>query len=132
MAYATVQDFEDYLAPDALPSASGRLLERASTIVDEMVIGAVYSVDDEDMPTEPKVLAAFKSATLAQAHYMTVAGDETNALQGFISVTQGSVSYSRATSSSGTNSSATGSRYSSDAYGILRVAGLLPVTPYLI
>lgn len=129
MAYATVQDLTDYMGTDPMPANPARLLDRASALMDELLIGAWYDVDTNDMPTDAGVIDALKRATLAQAHYMTIAGDETNASQQFTSVTQGSVSYSKKDPS---GNALANSRYSSDAYGILRVAGLVPVFPIAI
>lgn len=126
MAYASVEELTDYMGTDPMPSNPARLLERASDKVDELLIGAEYETDDEGNPTETLVISALKKATLAQAHYMTAAGDETNASQQFTSVTQGSISYARSAEA------ASQSRFSSDAVGVLRVAGLLPVAPYLV
>jgi len=126
MAYATTDDFADFIAPTSLPANATRLLERASDVVDEILIGAVYATDDSGNPVDSAVIAAFKKATLYQAFFAMEVGDETGANDRFQSATQGGVSYTL-----NTNKAPQTLRQSADAINVLRLAGLLPVTPYV-
>jgi hypothetical protein len=125
MAYATTDDLGDYLSPDAPPANAARLLERASDLVDEMLIGAIYDVNDDGDPTDADVAAALTKATCAQAQFMMATGDETGAHTGG-TVKVGDVQITRPAS---TGRSPGGGRYAPAALGALRVAGLRPVGP---
>ena len=64
--YATTADYALHLR--AAPPANSRLaLARASAAVDDMLLCAVYDVDDDGMPTDTAVIAALKEATCVQA-----------------------------------------------------------------
>ena len=88
-----------------------------------MLIGSVYPVDEAGMPTEAEHLVAVREATCAQAHYDDPK-NETGRLGPFSSFTIGSISATRGARRSAT--AVEGGEFSSDALGILRVAGLLP------
>jgi hypothetical protein len=120
--YATTGDLADYIGSTA-PANAEFLLRRASGDVDSMLIGSVYPVDSAGNPTQADHVLAIKQATCAQAHYLDPLNQE-GKLGRFSSFTVGSVSATRAARSSAT--SPEGDRYSADALGILRVAGLLP------
>jgi hypothetical protein len=68
--YATVDDLEDELAGQATPTNPDRLLALASTKVDEMLRGAVYTVDLNGLPTDTAVAALLRRATVLQAVWM--------------------------------------------------------------
>lgn len=123
MPYADETDLTEYLAPDDPPSNAERLLARASEAVDRMLIGAVYDVDDDGLPTDADVADALKRATLAQAHYASVVGDETGALSRFSSYSIGGVSATLRADAAGV---ATSGGFAPNAVDILRVAGLMP------
>lgn len=126
MPYATVDDLTTYLAGDTPPAGAGGLLARASEIVDEILIGAIYDTDTDGNPLDPAVAAALRDATCAQAMYLAATGDQTGALAQFGSASAGAVSFSRM---DGTQApTAYTSRFAPAAVGVLRVAGLLPVT----
>jgi hypothetical protein len=120
--YATTDDLADYIG-STLPANAELLLRRAASDVDSMLIGSVYPVDSAGDPTQADHIEAIKLATCAQAHYLDPLNQE-GKLGRFSSFTVGSISATRAARSSTTASG--GDRYSSDALGILRVAGLLP------
>lgn len=64
--YANTADYARVLR--AAPPANSRLaLARASAAVDDMLLSAVYDVDDDGMPTLPAVIAALAEATCVQA-----------------------------------------------------------------
>lgn len=66
MEYATLEDFENYLGVTP-PANSATLLKRASNLVAYATRSAVYSVDVNDYPTDPKLSLALNEATCAQA-----------------------------------------------------------------
>lgn len=126
MAYATVGYFEIYLDGEPLPPYPERLLDRASELIDEMLIGAIYETDADGEPTDPADIDTLKKATCAQAQYMAALGDETGALAQFTSASAGAVSFGRAIGSTGKATAA--SRYAPQAVTVLRTAGFLPVS----
>lgn len=86
MSYATLQQLAGYMfdAEDKtgdLPPDAGRLLKRASELVQDSTMNAVYDVDGDGNPTGTAALAAFRDATCAQVEYW-VAGDEEDDIQG--------------------------------------------------
>lgn len=77
-SYATTTELAVYLGA-APPVESARLLLRASQLLDaEFLIPAVYDVDDEGMPTDPVVAAAFRDAVCAQCEFWVEVGEETD------------------------------------------------------
>lgn len=123
MSYATVDDLEAYVGRDDIDDAE-RKLERASSLVDEALIGAFYAVDASSNPTDADVIAAMRDATCAQVEWWEETGDELGAAGQYSSVGIGSVSLVRA------NSATTGQApglLCPRALGHLRVAGLYPV-----
>lgn len=63
--YATVEELETYLG-DVAPANAEMLLKRASRLVATATRGAIYTVDDNDLPIDLELLAALNEATLAQ------------------------------------------------------------------
>lgn len=133
MAYATIVDLVNYLNGEDPPPGAERLLVRASEVIDDLLIGAVYPVDDDGMPTKPAHVDAFKRAACAQTQFMgaaTKAGeDETGWSSRYTSVAVGSVSYSRAASPAAPGQTVI-PEAASQAVSVLRTAGLLPVSAY--
>lgn len=129
MAYATTTDLAAYLGGEALPDNPVVLLERASIEVDALLIGAWYAVDDNDLPTAAKVITALKQATCAQVHYWAEQGNTSgvDTAGGWRDVTIGNVKLSRVAGGSGQEGAA--SAFSPAAEKILRLAGLLPISP---
>lgn len=123
MAYATVEEFTDYLDPDPAPTTAARLLRDSSEIIDSLLIGAMYATDDSGMPTEADVIDALKRATCAQARYTLELGDETGAKGQYASWSTGGVSVTRAYAVAGSNQL---QRVAPQAVLILRSEGLLP------
>ncbi|MFD9920649.1 hypothetical protein [[Kitasatospora] papulosa] len=130
MAYATEAQFAEFLAPDIPPAQARRLLETASDLIDELLIGAVYAVDDQGNPADPAVADSFAKAVMHQVQYMTVTGDETGANANVSSLSQGGLSVTRSLGSSrGSGGSGRTPRYSENAVGVLKAGGLLPIRP---
>lgn len=125
--YATRADLEAYL-PAALtlpaePEAT-RMLTRASEVVDDLLVTAVYDVDAGLLPTDTTVAEALRQATCAQVAWWIETGDETGAAAQYQSVSIGSVSLSRGYSGAG-SSTGTAQRISDDAMRHLRRVGLV-------
>lgn len=80
MPYATSGELATYTGA-AAPADATRLLTRASELVDDHIVTAVYDVDSNDVPTDTKVIAALRDATCAQVeHWLT--GDEEDDILG--------------------------------------------------
>ncbi|MER6236536.1 hypothetical protein ABT185_10780 [Streptomyces clavifer] len=126
MAYATEAEFAAFLAPNSPPAQARRLLETASDLIDELLIGAVYAVDDQGNPADPAVAGTFAKAVCHQAQYMAATGDETGANANVSSMSQGGLSITRALGSKSASAART-PRYSENAVGVLRGVGVLPI-----
>lgn len=86
MSYATLQQLTDYLhgagsSTGLLPADAARLLERASELVQDSTITAVYSADSLGNPTHTATQTAFANAVSAQVEYW-LAGDEEDDVMG--------------------------------------------------
>lgn len=119
-AYATVDEFSDYLDGDPLPAHPDRLLARATDVVNELLVGAVWTTDTDGMPTDARVADKLREAVCIQADYMSRTDDELGTRALYDSVSTGGVSYSRATSGSG---GALPSRYAPALLTFIRTAG---------
>lgn len=66
LVYATTADLADW---SSLPSPvnATQLLRSASILVRNGTMTARYATDEDGLPTDPKVVAAFREATCAQA-----------------------------------------------------------------
>lgn len=82
--YATTTDYANALLT-APPAGARRALRAASRVVDEMLLTAVYPVDDDGMPTEAGHIIALREATCAQAEYAKRTGDANSIGAGAIS-----------------------------------------------
>lgn len=67
--------YDDEAATGRLPVDAARLLARASELVADTTLTAVYDVDDDDNPTDDKVIGGMRDAVCAQVEFW-VAGDE--------------------------------------------------------
>jgi hypothetical protein len=129
--YASSADYANHTGDRAPEDLDRRVLVRASQRVDAALIGAVYDVDEAGMPTDPETLAALRDATCAQVHYWQQQGDKTGtgtATQ-WGSVKIGDVQLGNPTTAAGGGGSA--GTLCAEADDVLRVAGLLPVSPWL-
>ncbi|MFG2380563.1 head-tail connector protein [Streptomyces avermitilis] len=126
MAYATVEEFTDYLDPDPVPANASRLLGRASTKLDKLLTGAVYKTDSDGLPTDPALAAVFREAVCIQAQYIDSLGDETGAMANVSQMELGNQKIVRALSVVGSGTS----RVSPDLIDLLQTKGLWPVYPY--
>jgi hypothetical protein len=118
--YATEQEYRDW-CEDQDTHLSRRDLERASAVVSEATVGAVYAYDSATlMPTSPAVLEAFRDATLEVLAARAVES-EAGELAGVEEATIGSVRYKLA---AGTPTS-TSSGLPIEAHRVLADAGLV-------
>lgn len=127
--YATLAEYRDWL-DDPTVDVSDALFARASEIIDEALIGAVYVINQgTQLPTDATELEAIKNATCAQVEWMIETGDTTGtgSATEYDSVKIGSVSLSgkktQATSPMRTDS---GAWVAPNAVRVLRIASLLP------
>jgi hypothetical protein len=129
--YATPQELAEWLGLSEPPAGASQALRDASLAVDTLLVGAVYAVDDEEQPTDPKVIAALRDATCAQAAFKPK-GSNTPASEGgkVASVKVDKVSKTYAVSP--TTGAVVEDVYSSQAVDILRIAGLIPAHPVVI
>lgn len=127
--YATAAD---YLAHTGVPLTDTRLLVRASRRVDTALIGAVYPVDTvTKLPTEAAHIEALRDAVCEQVRWWDETGDATGsgASEQWSAVSIGNVRLARYVGEAGGSRPASGSGLSPDAMDILRLAGLLPISP---
>lgn len=125
--YATRADLVDYAPEDvAVPEEpeATRLLTHASERVDDALLTAVYTVDTNEMPTEPKVIEALKLATCAEALDMIRHGSDSgdDGMAQWDSVAIGSIRLSGRRDTTSTPGSA--GNLSAESAGYLRRAGL--------
>jgi hypothetical protein len=73
-AYATGEQLADYTGSPQ-PADAARLLARASELVNDHTVTAVYDTDTDGNPTGTVVVEAFRKATCAQVEFW-LAGDE--------------------------------------------------------
>lgn len=102
MAYATLDDLTQYTGSEQAPG-SERMLQRASDLLDVMLLNSIFTVDAFDVPTDPVVLLALKNAACAQVEWWGALGDELGAMEGYQSMSLGPARLTR--SGSGGSSS---------------------------
>jgi hypothetical protein len=119
-AYATVDQFSDYLDGDALPVHPERLLDRATDAVNELLVGAVWVTSSTTgLPTDATVADKLREAVCIQADYMSRQDDELGTRTLYDSVSTGGVSYSRAAGPNGP----VASRFAPALLTFIRTAG---------
>lgn len=129
--YATPQELADWLGLDEPPAGASTALRDASLAVDMLLVGAVYAVDGEEQPTDPKVIAALRDATCAQAAFKPKGSNDPAPEGGKVaSVKVDKVSKTYAVSP--TTGAVVEDAYSQQAVNILRIAGLVPAHPVVI
>ncbi|MEU6057999.1 hypothetical protein [Streptomyces sp. NPDC047097] len=124
MAYATVQQLENWLDPEPAPANAARLLEQASDRIDTALHGVAYPVGD------PAVLAVLAKACVRQAHWVLEGDDETGARADIQSESVGKRSYSRFPRAAGEKPRE--QLLAPAAVDVLRNAGLLAVYPVVV
>ena len=126
--YATPADLAAWLGLQEPPAGAVRALRDASLDVDVILVGAVYAVNDEGAPTDPKVADILMQATLYQAvHGSPELSGGQQAAAGLKQVKIDGITYTRATDP------VTGriieDPYSERAVNLLWVEGLIPNHP---
>ena len=96
--YATTTQLANALH-EAPPLNSVQLLTDASRALDDALKTAVYDTDDDGMPTNADVAAAFAEAVCAIVEWWGETGDPVGADGGWDSVSAGPVSLSRGSGS---------------------------------
>ena len=127
--YATTQDYATHLG-SAPPPGIDLLLARATRLIDQAIMSAVYDVDDDGMPTDSAVRSALRDATIEQAAYWSQTGEDgTGALSEYAQGSIGSVSLGRhQTEGAGPGSGAR--TLAPQAWQILQQAGLTGHGPW--
>lgn len=133
--YANLDDYRDW-SQDIAAEMPAVLFARASEVIDEVLIGAVYAIDDgTQLPTVTTVMEALRDATCAQAQYMLAAGDTTGtgtaASWGNVKIGSVALSEKKLLSPSPIKT-VTGASVASAALRPLRIAGLLDRTPWVL
>ena len=78
--YATTQQLQAYTGATP-PADATRLLGRASELIDDHIITAIYAVDAQGYPTDQPIKDALADAVCAQVEYW-LAGDEEDDILG--------------------------------------------------
>ena len=123
MAYATISDLEEWLAPEPAPANAHRLLEQASDALDQALIGAMYE------PADLGVQEVLRKACVRQVHWMMDRDDETGANNDLQSMSAGSRSFTRRTVGEGAGAAP---RIAPQAVTVLRTSGLLTMWPLVV
>jgi hypothetical protein len=103
------------------------LLQRASEDLDGNLVGAVYPVNQNGMPTDAMVIDVFMRACCAQAQFLAADNDITGVKRQYSSTSMGGVSLTRVAAMTATPFPPLAPR----AASILRTAGVLPNAPLI-
>ncbi|WKU45973.1 hypothetical protein Q3V23_18975 [Streptomyces sp. VNUA116] len=121
--YASPEQLGTWLGQPAPPDAE-RLLARASEDLDSALLTAVYRVDEDGDPLDPRIVQALADAACAQVEWQLATGDDGTGASGtWDSVSIGPVSLSGRT---GRSAGPTGVELAPRADRALRRAGLSP------
>ncbi|WKK26866.1 hypothetical protein QZH56_15470 [Streptomyces olivoreticuli] len=121
--YATPEQLTAWLGTPA-PADAERLLARAAEDIDSALLTAVYRVDTDGDPLDPRIVAALADATCAQVEWQLATGDDgTGAAGQWDSVSIGPVSLA---GRSGRSAGSSGVELAPRADRALRRAGLEP------
>lgn len=94
--YATVEQYRAWSGDQFTPDANiATMLRRASEAMDHYLIGAVYAVNANGMPTDPMLIDVLMRATSAQCQFMLADNDPTGVKRQYSSTSMGGVSTSR-------------------------------------
>jgi hypothetical protein len=126
-SWATTADLANWLNT-TVPADARRMLAHATRVVEDLIKHARYDVDENDDPTDPKVVQAVKDAVCEQVNWWIQCGDEHGARGLYTTVSIGSATVSRSTSQGG-NSQTSIPGIGRDVLPILRRAGLLDGQP---
>lgn len=124
--YATVAQYQAWSADQFTPTtAVATWLRRASEQMDVALVGAVYSVDADGLPTEPGLIDTLMRATCAQTQYLIAHNDPANVKREYASTNVGGVNVTRASAMQALALPP----IAPQALAILRVDGVLPSAP---
>ncbi|MGH3205109.1 MAG: hypothetical protein ACRDP5_24125 [Streptosporangiaceae bacterium] len=94
--YATAAQYQaesgDTYTPVRIVQAT---LRRATEVIDRVMIGARYAVDQNSMPVDPGILDIFMRATCAQAEFQLASSDPAHVKSQYVSTSVGGVSVTR-------------------------------------
>ena len=126
-AYATIADYADYQLITLEEAEEivdlSMYLVRASELIDDMLLTAVYDVDDDGVPTSTAVVSGITAATCAQAAWIIEnGGDVTGLASGYGSMSLGPLSLGGKITAQGNTT--TSSLWSPLALTALRRAGI--------
>lgn len=128
--YATPADLAQWLGLEEPPAGAVRALRDASLDVDTLLVGAVYAVDGQGAPTDPRVADILMQATLHQVEHASpelVGGSQQTVAPGLKTVKIDAISYTRATDP--VTGRIVEDRMSGRAVSLLWVEGLIPNHP---
>jgi hypothetical protein len=124
--YATVTQYQAQTGDSLTPAlAVSQWLRLASQDIDVALVGAVYQVDADGMPSDPGLINTLVRATCMQAQYLAANNDPTGVKREYSSTNVGGVSVTRAASMQAPALPPLAPR----ALSILRVDGVLPSAP---
>jgi hypothetical protein len=124
--YATVAQYQAKTGDQFTPAATvQQRLQLASEQLDVALVGAVYAVDADGMPTDPGLVDTLMRACCEQARYLNAHNDDAQVKREYASTNVGGVSVSRVASMQGRALPP----IAPQALAILRVAGVLPAAP---
>ena len=126
--YATVAQYRaktsDQFTPDATVQ---QRLQLASEQLDLALIGAVYAVDGDGMPTDPGLVDTLVRACCEQVRFLNAHNDDAQVKREYSSTNVGRVSVSRAAAMQARALPPLGPQ----TLAILRVSGVLPSAPLI-
>jgi hypothetical protein len=124
--YASYPQYQEWSGDTWTPaSLVSTALRRASEVLDMYLIGAVYPVDADSMPTDAGVIDVFMRATCAQCQHILANNDPAWVKSQYSSVNMGGVTQTRAASAQ----NQAFPPLAPMAAVILRTAGVLPGAP---
>lgn len=126
--YATASELEAFTGETVADADS--LLRQASRLLDGLLIGAVYATDTQQMPTDAEVAEALADATVLQAAYWHANGTPTEGAMAYGNVSIGSVNLSRGQTPPTLVKD--GQTVAPGVVNVLHVAGLVPISPYVV
>jgi hypothetical protein len=121
--YASCTQYQAWSGDSATPAWMVAVkLQRASEDIDRALIGAVYPVNANGMPTDPMVIDVLMRATCAQAQFLIGDNDDSGLKRQYLSTSVGGVSQTRAPSTAALEMPPLAPR----ALSILHTAGVVP------
>lgn len=126
--YATVAQYRNKTGDQFTPDATvQRRLQLASEQLDLALIGAVYAVDGDGMPTDPGLVDTLVRACCEQVLFLNAHNDDAQVKREYASTNVGGVSVTRSAAMQARALPPLGPQ----ALAILRVSGVLPSAPLI-